>query len=294
MFILSFRPIQQIALVILLLTVISGCIQKRSNIQTLLETLDVSILEGSEVIQKSTNAIYESIKSKREDPVTKEQALIILKKADSVRNYTKKIQLDLAAYKKKIVSKGITMNDSDLSSKLFKLIKKHNSDLLNMDILFDTIAIKTQLKLYRFESRGFHLFEKNLAGVGDAYQSIFIDKLCADAVVDENTLLNHLHSQLRSYGKCVVISPIVGISSAVISLGDSIEIYAGIGYFESVKGSKMIVDGVTVYPAKNGLFAYQYKPIEAKGKKIIPVQVYYIDMDGNDVVTETKIAVTVK
>lgn len=69
---------------------------------------------------------------------------------------------------------------------------------------------------------------------------------------------------------------------------------AGIGYFEALKRSKMIVDGVIIYPDPNGLFIYKHKPANKKGQKIIPVQVFYTDMDGNETVTETKMPVTVK
>jgi hypothetical protein len=130
--------------------------------------------------------------------------------------------------------------------------------------------------------------------MGEIYQSIFIDKLSADAIIDENTLLNQLHNELRVQKKCVFISPIVSISSTVVSINDSVEISAGIGYFEAPKHSKMIIEGVTIYPTPNGLFIYKYKPTEKKGRKIIPVQVFYTDMDGNEAVTETKITVTVK
>lgn len=279
-------------LIVATIITLSSCMN--DNTQILLQNLETGILESSGTIQKGSTTIYESIKIKCSDPTTRELAISILQKADSVRYKTERIRIFFSGYKRKINASRLGMSDDDLSKNLFEQMKIHNNDLANLDSLFGVMSATQQLKLRRFEVEGFGLFEKNLRGVGESYQSIFLEKLNADALIDENTLLNHLHNKIRVPRKCVFISPIVGISSTVISINDSVEISAGIGYFEAPKRSKMIVDGVIIYPAPNGLFIYKYKPGKKKGRKIIPVQVFYTDMDGNETVTETKITVTVK
>ncbi|NCU02386.1 MAG: hypothetical protein GXC73_00220 [Chitinophagaceae bacterium] len=273
---------------------ISGCVQSINNESVLVKSLDIGITESSETIKRSNSGIYEAIKMKAADPVTSERAIAVLVKADSLRKKAERIKNLLSEYKNKIAADKIEMNDADLSDMLFEQIRNYNSDLVNVDSLFHTTAMANRLKLNNIEAAGLHLFEKNLLEVGVFSQSVFINKLIADVVIDENTLLNQLYDRLWTQGKCVFISPIVGISSSVISINDSVEILAGIGHFEAPRRSKMIVDGVTVYPGANGLFIYKYKPKGKRGKSIIPVQVFYTDADGNDAVTEMKLTLTIR
>ncbi len=291
----SFKLLQIIVIVAFAVIVsISGCRHKSNNENTLLKSLDMGITESSQTINKSNSGIYKAIKTKTADPVTSERAVEVLAKADSLRKKAERITNLLSKYKQKIASSEIEMNDSDLSVNLFEQIRNYNSDLVSVDSLFRNAAIANQLKLNKIEDAGLHIFKKNLLNVGVSSQSVFISKLIADVIIDENLLLIQLHDKLRTQGKCVFISPIVSVSSTVISNNDSIEILAGIGHFEAPRRSKMIVDGVTIYSDANGLFIYKYKPKGKKGRIIIPVQVFYTDADGNDAVTETKLTLTVK
>lgn len=203
---------------------LSSCMNDNGNTQILLKNLEAGILESSETIQKSSTTIYESIKIKCSDPTTRELAISILQKADSVRYKTERIRIFFSGYKRKINASRLGMSDYDLSKNLFEQMKIHSNDLANLDSLFGVMPTTQQLKLRRFEFEGFGLFEKNLRGVGELYQSVFLEKLSADALMDENTLLNHLYNEIRVPKKCVFISPIVGISSTVISINDSVEI----------------------------------------------------------------------
>ena len=293
MFFQTFRPLQFIVPV--LIVVISSCSEKSDNIQTLLNNLHAGTVGSNETIQRSNTTIYESIKIKSSDPATTEQAIAALHKADSVRNKTERIRSFFLHLRRKINEDKFVMNDADLSAKVFEQIRNHNKYLIGVDSLFGIAATRKQLKLSHFETKGLRLFEQNLIGIEKPYQSLFFDKLSADAVIDENILLNNLHNQLAvTSRRCVFISSIVGVNTTVISLGDSVEILGGVGYFESMKNSKMIVEGKTVYPNEKSLFVYKYPPADKKGIKIIPVQVFYTDMDGNDVVAETKMKITVK
>lgn len=288
------RSVRFNALVFIAASIITLSSCMNDNTKILLQNLETSILESSRTIQESSTTIYESIKNKCSDPSTRELAIVGLQKADSVRYKTERIRIFFSSNKRIINSNRLDMSDGDLCKSLFEQIKIHNNDIASVDSLFAVMSPKEQLKLRRLEDGGFLLFEKNLRGVGETYQSIFLEKLCADALIDEKTLLNRLHNEIRVPRRCVFISPIVGISSTFISIGDSVEITAGIGYFESMKRSKLIVDDTTIYSSENGLFSYKYKSTGKAGRKVVPVKVFYTDMDGNDVISETKFNLTVQ
>lgn len=280
--------------IVVLTAVLFGCRSKMDDEKFILDSLEAGLIESSKVIQKNSAVVYESIENKTDDPSSSEIAEKYLIKADSVRKKTATMCLMITSVKQKLKEENSEKRRSELGDSFFNRIKQLYDELLITDTVFTSRYLRNDLQTPKSLAMEFGRFRGYFEDFSSNQISAILSKLTGDILIDENILLNRLHSAIWIPRRCVFVSPIIGMNSAVISVGDSVEITAGVGYFESMKRSKLIVDNVTVYPSENGLFVYKFKPNGKAGKKVIPVKIFYTDMDGNDVTSETKINVTVK
>jgi hypothetical protein len=110
----------------------------------------------------------------------------------------------------------------------------------------------------------------------------------------ENKLITFcFHQSTTNFCGIDMISLLIGQSHGSVAPGETLLISAGVGSYSTKASPKIKFNGIPVI-TENGVAQYKIKAPTRKGTYTIPVQITYIDPNGNHV-TETKtIAYTVR
>ena len=77
-----------------------------------------------------------------------------------------------------------------------------------------------------------------------------------------------------------IFSTIVSQNTKHLKAGENLEIWAGIGSFSIAANPTFVINGINVKPDESATAKYIIK-VSGKGKKTIPVRIFYISNKGS-------------
>jgi len=125
--------------------------------------------------------------------------------------------------------------------------------------------------------------KENFAGSTSLLTMLQLNKIKSEVLVTEQNLVSYFDSQIKASYICGGPFPLAVISSSYVKAGQSIEVSAGIGQFNTAANAKVIINDKEIELNNEGVAQYSFKANGKQGKHIIPVTIGYYKPDGTQV-----------
>jgi hypothetical protein len=113
-------------------------------------------------------------------------------------------------------------------------------------------------------------------------------------MIIENKVIMFCHEQVGSNGgPCTFVSALTGISTSFVQPGEQIEIFSGVGSFDSRPEPEIFVYGKPVRLTENAIAVCKFKAEKRPGKYYVPVKINYTDQNGRRQSIQKEIEYTV-
>lgn len=277
-----------------------SCSNNSKNNLNVFKALDESLVRSNQAIKHSNEAVYASLADKLTDPLTNYKATIWHPKAMQIQKLSKDIIDYIEGLKEELkkeaglTEKGSFKEDdvnavSRLFSKkakgeeLYSKLKKYKADVLATDTLikneFNKSILFTASKQDQNDKTFTGVFFKDMPTI--AVLSV-LSMFQNDVRTAEKRTILFCHEQIpyrTSY--CEFYSVLVGQNSSYVRKGDEIEITSGVGHLSVKAQPDIIVNGKKIPIDESGVAIAKFKAVGKPGKHSVPVQISYIDQDGN-------------
>ena len=108
-----------------------------------------------------------------------------------------------------------------------------------------------------------------------------IEKIKNDILVSESKMSSYLDNKTSMIKEDFsIFSTIVSQNTKHLKAGENLEIWAGIGSFSIAANPTFVINGINVKPDESATAKYIIK-VSGKGKKTIPVRIFYISNKGS-------------
>ena len=281
------------AFVQLLLTVFASCYNSNNNVEVI-KALNESIENSSNWLDQSSKDIMISFEEKVRNDGSRERAQYWYPKAkkiehlsDGIFNYIENIKNDMDS-------------KVSFSSELFDNLIKYKNEILVVD---PQITHEFQKTLTVFttaiDSAGVNqktLFQNYFNKRSITSVATMINKLQNNIRVIENKILLYCHEHVGStdgHGLATSVSVVSIINSSVVQPGDDIEIFSGVGEFNTFYKPEVFVYGKVVPIDETGIAVSKLKAPTKPDKYFVPIKIQYIDQNGRQQIFQKKIEYTV-
>jgi hypothetical protein len=280
------------------------------------ETLNTSLLETNNRINRSTDVITKSLEDRLSDPATSSKSKIWYPKAVKLHELSMRVYGFIDTMKADIKkAAGITKSgnreifEKDNKDAVRQIIKERGVQLYEKLISFkDSVLAIDQVVRYEFDTSLFILpqpynksesmqqqflkdFFDDLPAIGAlAVLSKFQNTVCTA----ENNVISLIHSQTAYHPIHYWPWPIITQSSSILRTGEDLKIVAGIGEFMVTNKMEVTINGSKIPVNDIGVAEYNFKTSSIAGTYKIPVKLTYSDQDANLRVIERIITYTVK
>ena len=282
------------------------------------KTVDKSLQNSSANLSSANTALYESLKSKRDDPKYKEQAAIWAPKADQAKTLSATITKYIDDLKLEL-KKGANLVMKEKNGKMVEDFKEDNLDASTR--LFETNKKGEELKAKLDEYKKNMLaidpeikqkFESNFPVNTDPVESkegkkdfttgyfhmtptvaalTMLSKFQNNVKNAENGVVSYCHSKI---GSVIYVydqfKPIIGTSSTYLMPGEDMTITAGIGSFSSAANPSVTINGVTKQADADGVVTNTFK---VSGSGSAHVKITFKKPDGTEGSVDKDIPYTV-
>jgi hypothetical protein len=243
-------------------------------------TLDEALVKSNAVINLQSQATLHALQSKLTDNFTKYKAELWFPKAKLVQNYTSEVMGYIEQLKDK-VSKGNSSNilkgsfSKEQEMELLETLKLHKQKLLAIDSLItyyigkDVEIIESGVSFNNLPSIG------ALAMLSQVQNKIKIAENSMIQFCNENcTSTAFIIEDYRKY------SLIVTQNVKRVPPGETLEIKAGIGFFNTRVNPIIRIGGFEMPLDESGVATYQFKAPNQIGTHKYPVTIEFVDGEG--------------
>lgn len=280
-----------------------SCSNNSKNNLTVFKALDESLVRSNLRIGSSNEAIYASLQEKLMDASTSTKAGIWQPKVAMIGKLSKEIinyfdSLKIQLKKEAGLTEQGTFQEDDINAvnrffgknargeELYSKLIKYKQDVLSVDPMImrefeKNLLLTTKSFDANTERKNFsEIFFKDIPFAGaQSILSMFQNNI---SVIENRTIsfcFEHITSYRRSHE---IVSPIVFLNSSYLQEGEEIQVTAGIGFFTGyyIK-PEVIVNGKKIPIAESGVAIAKFKAFGKPGKHSVPVQISYLDQDGN-------------
>ena len=281
------------ALVQLLLTVFASCYNSNTNVEVI-EALNESIENSSNWLGQSSKDIMISFEEKLRNDGSKERAQYWYPKAKKIEQLSGGIFNYIENLKNNLDSKV------SFSSELFDKLIKYKNEILVVD---PQITHEFQKSLTVFtkavDSAKFNqktLIQNYFNKRSITSMATMLNKLQNNIRVIENKIILYCHEHVGStdgHGLATSVSVVSIINSSVVQPGDDIEIFSGVGEFNTFYKPEVFVYGKVVPIDQTGVAVSKLNAPAKPGKYSVPIKIQYIDQDGRQQTFQKEIEYTV-
>ena len=281
------------ALVQLLLTVFASCYNSNTNVEVI-EALNESIENSSNWLDQSSKDIMISFEEKLRNDGSKERAQYWYPKAKKIEQLSGGIFNYIENLKNNLDSKV------SFSSELFDKLIKYKNEILVVD---PQITHEFQKSLTVFtkavDSAKFNqktLIQNYFNKRSITSMATMLNKLQNNIRVIENKIILYCHEHVGStdgHGLATSVSVVSIINSSVVQPGDDIEIFSGVGEFNTFYKPEVFVYGKVVPIDQTGVAVSKLKAPAKPGKYSVPIKIQYIDQDGRQQTFQKEIEYTI-
>lgn len=279
-----------------------SCSRRTPNDLYVVKSLKTGLEYSNLYIERENEAIFNSFELKRQLPETKQKAELLLPEMQRIRDVMASViqeiendQIDLRAeasskneteafyYEDNLDAVKRLFIQNKRATYLFRKIRnykdllldsvRNNADFVN-NMLIDIPLNGSGAK----ELDNFIEFFKNQPAISvDA----FLEKLKGDVLLNEKRMLSHINDRITGHYNHSLVEVLIGVNSENIRSGEELRLTAGIGDFRYFPNSYVVVNGIKILPDEKGVFSYNTKINGNPGKYKLPVEITYIEADGN-------------
>lgn len=267
--------------------IVSSCGVKSKSREKVIDALTESVENSNRMVNASTTDIMSSIQARLYDYPTQERAQVWLPIAQTIQRITKHTYELLEEIKLK-VEKGVikTLTNKDISI-IYNNLIKYKDEILQVDPRI-TKDYQPFLKVFtrsidstRVNQEVF--FNDYFTGASVTSSVSMLTKLQNNIKINEVGLVTYCHEQLgRTGGPCTFISAVAGISSSVVQPGESLEIFSGVGSFNSYPKAEVFVYGRSIPLNESAIAVCKFRAEKKPGRYYVPVKITYTDIDGRE------------
>ena len=285
-----------------------------SEILNAFKTVNRSLENTNTTVNKSTEAIMESLKQKTSDPTSAAKAQIWYPKAQQVQNLSKTVFTYVQGLKDQILRESggdpnkpeqkfkednldiptRIMVEKGEGQKLLSALSKYKNDVLGIDREIDS-AFKMVLPINLEKPPSKNRAAKTWEGayfhmVPTVAALTILSKFQNDVKTSENRVVQFCHNKV---GEVVLrfdtYAAIIGQNSSYLMPGQELEIKAGVGAFSTAASPTIVIGGQTLKVNTDGddKGTVSLKlPGGGVGPHSVPVRITYTDQDGKPQVIE--------
>jgi gliding motility-associated protein GldM len=283
----------------------TACVDKIKTDLNVYKALDEGLVNSNIVIHNGSLEECRFLEDKTLDPETSDRAKrwypkakLIQELSGEVYNYIEVLKTDLkneSGLKSeggnesfREADKNAVVHLFDRKGKgedLYKRLQKYKTDIMAIDSQITYAFDKTILIISRaFESSENKQqdFTKTFFDDIPAIAALaMLSKFQNNVRITENRMVNFCNNHSCDMGIIYdTYSAIITQSSSYVRTGEEIVISAGIGGFSKAALPKIIIDNKDVQLGYGGSAIYKFNAPAKPGKHIVPVQINYIDQDG--------------
>ncbi|RXK62290.1 hypothetical protein ESA94_04570 [Lacibacter luteus] len=279
-----------------------GCSRRTPNDLYVVKALKISLENSVAILERENEQALTTFQMKTQFPETREKAELLLPQMMGVKSITtsaineiKKAQSDLIAEAtSKDESEPFYYEDNlDAVKRLF--IQKERAKFL-----FRKLKLyKTQLEAIDRSNKEYitHLLidvpenEKQLENLDNfleffKYQpaisvDAFLESLKANILLNEKRMYFFISDKTTSHLNHNSTEILIGTNMRYFKSGDQLQITAGIAEFRYFSKSYMLVNGEKILPDERGRFIYDTKINKSPGNYQMPIEIGYVEADGN-------------
>ena len=299
-----------------------SCKNNDNNIQ--FAALKQSLSNSNLFIISGNSRIYQEMQEKLKDPQTRSKAEIwepktaeVKKLSSEMKAFFDKLEADLKKDSANKNSVDQLFEKQGAATELLHRLtvyKKALIAIIKPEAFSDNPALHDALLSYGnkmkrtilLDSENDTIKTKNLVENSNQFANYFknttilgaltmLEKMKNDALTAENTMLQYFNSMTVSYSESYTkFSAIVTQSSSIIKTGETLKVYAGIGFFSVASKPTFTINGNQIPVSEDGMATYQLIINKRPGTYSIPVKVDFTRPDGTPHSIRTLVKYTVR
>ena len=271
---------------------------------TIIKAMEESLDYSNRLLSVSTSEYLTSLNAKLNDIGTSERASVWLSKAQAVESLSKEANDYIAKIKAQLSEKG-----KESKGAANKFLSQNRNNIFDFLIRYKKEVLAVDDRIHRQFSKSFGVVASTIDTLdkneNDLFNTFFqsrdirsskamLTKLQNNIKVIENKVTMFCHEQVGSTGgPCTFISAIAGINSSVVQPGGQLEIFSGVGSFDSRPKAEVFVYDNSVPVNENAIAVFRFKAEKQPGKYYVPVKINYTDQDGRRQSIQKQIEYTV-
>ena len=294
-----------------LLVLFISCINKPDNKLIVFIALNKSLEYSNTLIDKNTEFIDYNLYEKSVDPCSKEKAVIWYPKLKLARKLSGEAIAFIENLKNRLDDAAGINNDTEyLKGNKDELVEDFFITKANGLNLYDrlqeyktqVLAIDQQIE-YVFKNEislmpSFEFSKKNRKRFSETFfrniplaaGMALLSRFQNNIRISENRISRFCNENVICMNdRFDVFAVIAAQSSSYVQPGEKIQITAGVGGFTTSSSSEIVIRNVKIPLDVSGVAIYKFKASEKPGKHYVPVQISFIDQDGNKQVVNKNI-----
>lgn len=292
---------------ILVVLIFEGCADKIKTDLNAFKVLDESLMNSNALIHDNSSTVFSDLENRMADPRSVEKAKIWYPKAQMIGDLSNQMFSYIEGLKSelkkeaglKMTEKGdSTFKEADKNAvmhvfiknekgvELYQRLKQYKQDVLNTDS-----QISSSFKNVLTTSADFGTsvsnaqdFEKNFFDDVPVVAALAVlTKFQSNVKIDENKLIDFCHNQTASgvIGGHRFNVGFAAINNSYVKAGQRLEITAGIRSFSKWPEPTILINNKKIPIEVDGVALYKFTASDKAGKHFIPVEISFIDEDGN-------------
>ena len=237
----------------------NSCVTNKREKNSLEKISILSLKKSNDVILKLSNTNYASIQNKLKETIYGEKLEFWNGKALKLKVLTSEIVSHIESLKRK----------QNVSIDTINFLKnKYIHDVKSIDTTLYEILNQNKDNSLNNLTKGLSV-------------EFVIEKIKNDILVSESKMSSYLDNKTSMIKEDFsIFSTIVSQNTKHLKAGENLEIWAGIGSFSIAANPTFVINGINVKPDESATAKYIIK-VSGKGKKTIPVRIFYISNKGS-------------
>lgn len=285
-----------------------SCADKIKTDIVAFKALNRSLVNSNVVLDNQSQTILASLDEKRLNPATAEKATIWYGKAQQIQELSREMHVYIEGLKTDLKKEaGLTLQDGVESFKendknavmrifernkkgkeLFEHLEDYKKNILGVDSqirgTFTNTLPVTTASFEPLKDQQTDFTKTFFDDIPVMAAIALLSKFQNDIKITENKVIEFCHNNTATVVlDCMkdVYAAFAFINSSYMKARDQVEITAGVGSMERRAQASIEINGKTVALDVDGAAHYKFKASDKPGKHVVPIEVSYLDLDGN-------------
>lgn len=278
----------------------AGCAAESEDRTTAMLSITDGIESSNSELERYTKFVYDVMEEKLHSPPTQEKAAMVFPKAKAIRDHSRRVILCLDSFlyqKESAQDFDATQKDNAAGTTLLQ--KAHVQTLATVFLRYADAVRGVAPEVAEFINRNvespnplltsspkdsfYRHVLRALQSLSAVDRTAFLKHLKNVVLKNENRLVNFLNEQVTDHTHHYdIFEAIVAQNAKVLERGDSLEITAGVGNFDTRQKPVIKINGEAVPLNSWGGAVKKMNLSNKRGTHSVPVQIRYTDRDGKE------------